>query len=172
VGTFGADSGTPFTVEFGIVNGQFAISTNNAISLLSTPASSTLADNPTYQAALAELPSDHGFTMYVDVKQMVELAAVASAMADMGGSKDASDKCADYSSQEAAQEAFDADPMLNWELDQDFDGQACEDYFATPVAEATPAVDVEQLGAFPAFAMVGYQDGTMVKTSAILLVED
>ncbi|MER3485212.1 MAG: hypothetical protein C4345_03775 [Chloroflexota bacterium] len=171
VGTFGTDSGTPFTVEFGIVNGQFAISTNDAISLLATPASSTLADNPTYQAALAELPSDHGFTMYVDVKQMAELSAVASAMAETGGSKDASEKCADYSSQEAAQEAFDSDPALNWELDQDFDGQACEDYFATPAAEATPPVNVDQLGAFPAFAMVAYQDGNLVKTSAILLVE-
>lgn len=171
VGTFGAASGTPFTVEFGIVNDQFVISTNNALSMLTTPPSDSLAKNPAYQAALAELPSDHGFTMYVDVKQMTALAQAAAAMSQSGGFKDASEKCADYASQDAAQQAFEADPATNWELDQDFDGQACEDYFATASAQATPQISAEQLSKIAAFALVGYQDGTMSKTSSILLIE-
>jgi len=140
--------------------------------MLSTPAIDNLAKNPTYQAALAELPSEHGFTMYVDIKQLATLAEAAAAMEMGGGFKDASEKCSEYASQEAAQEAFDADPATNWELDQDFDGQACEDYFVTEQAQATPEISAEQLSKIAAFAMVGYQDGAMTKTSSILLIEE
>jgi len=174
VGTFGSEGSDQFSVEFGIVNGQFFISTNGAYSLLSTPSADSLADNPTYQAVMAELPSERFSTLYIDIRQLGELSAPASAaLSGMGGPADASDRCAEFASQDEAQAAFDEDPATNWELDQDFDGQACEDYFdSTPEAEASPEIGAEQLEKIPAFALVGYQDGDTYKASGLLLIEE
>ncbi len=44
---------------------------------------------------------------------------------------DASESCADYASQEEAQAAYDAAESDTFDLDQDFDGEVCEDFFAT-----------------------------------------
>ena len=45
------------------------------------------------------------------------------------GIVDASERCGEYADQEEAQIAYDSDPVTNFDLDFDFDGVACDDYF-------------------------------------------
>lgn len=164
----------PIVIEYGIVNGQFVISYNGAIDEVAAGTSDSLAQNATYQAALAALPSEYNGQFYVDLSQIVPIAEAFAAATSSGfETVDASEKCAEYSTQAAAQEAFDADTVLNWELDQDFDGQACEDFFnpATPEA-ATPTAMSGQYDALTALASVTYQKGNMLGVSAILLIEE
>jgi hypothetical protein len=162
----------PQTVEYGVVEGRFFISYNGAIDDYLTGTGSSLADNPSYQAALAELPADHNGILYVDLNQSVAIIEAAIASFSAGFTTlDASEKCAEYSTQAAAQEAFDADPATLWELDQDFDGEACEDFFnpATPAAAATPMA--AQYAALKAFVTVTYERDGMTGVSSLVLIE-
>ncbi len=98
------------------------------------------------------------------------------------GVEDASPDCANYATQEEAQEAYDAGEEGTFDLDQDFDGIVCEDFFgaeATPDAgiriiteEPTDAVAQTDYSAIRAFAMVGYDEGGMRRSSAILYIEE
>jgi hypothetical protein len=165
-------SGTgPITIEYGVVAGQFIISVNDAISSYVAGVDVALADNPSYRAALAALPAEHNAIFYLDLTQLVAIYEATMASLSSGFEfADASEKCAEYSTQAAAQEAFDADPATNWELDQDFDGQACEDFFnpTTPEPAASPAAS--QYAALKAFATVAYERGGMSGTSSLLLI--
>jgi hypothetical protein len=162
----------PQTLEYGVVDGQFFISYNGAIDEYLNGAGTTLADNPTYQAALAELPADHNGMLYLDLNQTV--AIVETAIAAFSASfttPDASEKCATFSTQAAAQEAFDADPSTNWELDQDFDGEACEDFFnpSTPEPVGTPMA--AQYAALKAFVTVTFEQDGKSGVSSLLLIQ-
>jgi hypothetical protein len=160
----------PVTIEYGVVNGKFILSLNDAISEYLAGGSS-LADNPNYKDALAALPSEHNGVFYLDLTQIVPIVQSAiSATTSSFATTDASEKCAAYSTQAAAQEAFDADPATNWELDQDFDGQACEDYFAasSPTPEVSPAAN--QLAALKSLTAVAFERDGMSGTSALLMI--
>jgi len=167
-------SPTPIVIEYGVVNRQFVISYNGAIDELVTDGGDSLAQNATYQAALAALPTEYNGQLYVDLSQIVPLVQQATAAASTSVEfQDASEKCAAYSTQAAAQETFDADPSTNWELDQDFDGQACEDYYTQgDVEAATPVAMSDQYNALTAFASVTYQRDNMLGVSAILLIAE
>jgi len=161
----------PQTLEYGVVNGQFIISYNDAISDYLNGVDASLTDNPTYQAALSELPAEHNGVVYVDAAQVVTIVQAAIASLSAGFSTpDASEKCAEYSTQAAAQDAYDADPATNWELDQDFDGEVCEDYF-NPAAAATASPTASQYSAVKAFASVTYEKDGMSGFSALLLIQ-
>jgi hypothetical protein len=165
--------GAPTTIEYGIVGGQFIISVNDAVSDYVSGVDSALADNPNYQAALAELPAEHNGIFYLDVATVVQLVQEAIAAFSAGmETTDASEKCAEYSTQEAAQEAFDADQATNWELDQDFDGEACEDYFNPSSAESTPSPASDQYAALKTFASVSFERDGMSGVSALLLIQE
>ncbi len=58
---------------------------------------------------------------------------------------DASESCANYATQEEAQAAYDAAESGTFDLDQDFDGEVCEDYFA--IAETGDGTTEESDGA-------------------------
>ncbi|MEA2582997.1 MAG: hypothetical protein QOF33_1082 [Thermomicrobiales bacterium] len=165
--------GAPTTIEYGIVGGQFIISVNDAVSDYVSGVDSALADNPNYQAALAELPAEHNGIFYLDVATVVQLVQEAIAAFSAGmETTDASEKCAEYSTQEAAQEAFDADQATNWELDQDFDGEACEDYFNPSSAEPIPSPASDQYAALKTFASVTFERDGMSGVSALLLIQE
>jgi hypothetical protein len=171
--TFASTGGTnPITIEYGVVNGNFILSLNNAIADYVANSGSSLADNPNFQAAIAELPAEHNGLFYLDLTQIIPLAqAGMAASASSFETADASEKCGQFSSQAAAQEAFDADQATNWELDQDFDGQACEDYFtaATPEAAATPAAN--KYAALKSLTAVAFQRDGMTGVNALLLIQ-
>ncbi len=162
----------PQTIEYGVVEGRFVIGYNGAIDDYINGTGSSLADNPSYQAALAALPADHNGVLYLDLNQTVAIVEAVIASFSAGfATVDASEKCAEYSTQAAAQEAFDADPSMLWELDQDFDGEACEDFFnpATPEAVATPMA--AQYAALKAFVTVTYERDGMSGISSLVLIE-
>jgi hypothetical protein len=163
-------TGTPVTVEYGVVGSQFLLGVNDALNSYTGTVSDPLSANPSYQAALATLPQEHNSVFYLDLGQLIPLAEMLQGTSGIGASEDASEKCGEYATQADAQAALDEDPGTNWELDSDFDGEACEDYFA--VAGATPVTgsfepDLSKIGAF---ASVGYQQDGMVGTSSILII--
>ena len=166
------DSGTlPIKVEYGVVDGELLVGYGNMLQTYVDGPGESLADNPQYQETMALLPADHGVVFYLDLGQIIGL--VESLFGSMGagsGIIDAAPECGPYETQEAAQAAYDENPGGLIDLDQDFDGEACEDFFATdatPAAEATPAAG---FSAIKALATVGYEADGATGTSTILYI--
>jgi len=96
--------------------------------------------------------------------------------------------CGRFGSQADAQAAYDTFAPGSFNLDQDFDGEACEDFYngstaaaATPVTDPsaasspqaeplTPSPDV--LRSFTGLGMVAYEEDGNSRTSSLLLIED
>ncbi|MCA9832518.1 MAG: DUF3352 domain-containing protein [Thermomicrobiales bacterium] len=166
-------SGVPVVIEYGVVNDQLVISVNGAIDDYLAGDSDKLADDANYQAVLAALPSDNVVAIsYVNIEGQVLplLDALVTSLNSSFSTLDNDPACGDYATQQEAQDAYDADSSTLWNLDYDFDGTACEDYFAesTPV-EATPEsfVDVVHI---PAAGSVTWVDDDAVWVSSILLI--
>lgn len=166
-------SGIPVVIEYGIVNDQLVISINGAIDDYLAADSSKLADDANYQAVLAALPSDNVISVsYVNIEGQVLplLDALVASLNSSFSTLDNDPACAEYATQQEAQDAYDADSTTLWNLDYDFDGMACEDYFAdaTPT-EATPEsfTDVVHI---PASGAVTWVDDDAVWVSSILLI--
>jgi hypothetical protein len=116
----------------------------------------------------------------------MEVAAEESDELGLGGTEeipDASESCGDYATQEEAQAAYDAAESGTFDLDQDFDGEVCEDFFAdagtdveeTKAEEAAAPVDAladVDYSAIKAFAVVSYGDGEMQRSSSILYITE
>jgi len=163
------DSSMPnLPVEFGIVNGHFVFGVGKGVDNFVSGATSNLASNDQYKRVMALLPSEHYAVTYIDLKQIVTLA---TAFGGMGGAemRDANAACANFPDQAAAQAAYEADPMTNMDLDQNFNGQACEDFFAAASPEASPVAsgDISNLIAFGETQFV--RNG-MLGSSAIILI--
>jgi hypothetical protein len=170
-------------LEYGVVDDQFVLGNRPGIATFIDGPNNTLAENRQYQRVLATLPTEYNQLAYLDMRQLVpviQLVAgigIASSQAATQPTVDADEACAEFSSQAAAQEAFDADPANNFQLDLDFDGEACEDFFNPP---ATPLPAEETFGpedviladysAIEAFAAVGYEADNLIGQSAILYI--
>lgn len=166
-------TGFPIKVEYGVVAEQFILGFGNSLQDFVDGPDESLADNPQYQAVMATLPEEHGGQAYVDLAQIISVAqgflGATSGLAEM---EDANEACAEYGTQEEAQEAYDQDPGSLIDLDQDFDGQACEDFFATG-ADATPeAAGAPDFSAVRALATVQFEREGMRGTSSILYIEE
>jgi hypothetical protein len=176
------------TLEFGVVNGQLVIGKGEAVDRFADSPSDNLAGNAQFQSVLGTLPADHNSLFYVDLTQAIPLAQAASkessdfSVPGMTGMKDASESCANYASQEEAQAAYDAAEPGTFDLDQDFDGQVCEDYFvaamATPEAAGGSSLQVPgdafanvDYSAIKAFASVAYDENGLRRSSSILYIE-
>jgi Protein of unknown function (DUF3352) len=163
---------TPIIIEYGVVNGQFVLGYGSAVDDYLAGTTTPLSKNADYQKALGELPAQHNGILYLKVGTVVQVGQAASSSLNTSSeTKDASEKCAAYPSQGAAQKAFDADQATNWELDQDFDGQACEDYFAPATAEASPEASAVNYDALKALVSVSFVQGNLAGSSSILLIE-
>ena len=185
--------GAGSTLEFGVVNDYLVVGKGDAVERFAAEPADSLAENTQFQAVMDTLPVEHNGLTYIDLAQAIPLMEVASQESgDMGFGatdqiKDASESCGNYETQEEAQAAYDAAESGTFDLDQDFDGQVCEDYFgsagtASETAAGTPAA---QDGAQPAdalanvdysaikaFASVSYGDGDVQRTSSILYITD
>jgi hypothetical protein len=85
---------------------------------------------------------------------------------------DNDEACGDYATQEEAQTAYEEDEFGLWNLDLDYDGEACEDFFtdsASPMA--SPASMTDQLSIL-SIGSVSYMEGDMYRNSSILLIGD
>ena len=184
---YSMDLGDGMAFEFGVVGDMFVMGTSDAVERFAGADSASLSGETLYQDVMGTLPEDHNSIFFVDLEQAIPLAETASESSDdFGldsgvGFEDASDACADYATKEEAQQAYDAGEPNTFDLDQDFDGEVCEDYFA-PVAAAT-ATDSDDSGsdledslanadysAVKAFAVVGHEEDGLQHASGILYI--
>jgi hypothetical protein len=178
------DSGDGAPAEYGVVDGNFFVfGVGTAIDDFVDGPVDTLADNEQFQEVMDALPSDVNGMVYIDLAQIIPLiesgAATASGSdgSDETTIEDASPDCANYDTQEEAQDAYDAGEEGTFDLDQDFDGTVCEDFFDTGVGAAdVPATDEASsfqtdLSGILAFGLVAYDEGGVRHTSSILLIE-
>ncbi len=165
-----SDSGFSLVVEFGVVGDQFLIGVNEGIETFVTGPDSSLADNEIFQATLAELPGEFSAVSFVNLELAIPLVEETVGATTGASVADADPACGEFTSQEEAQAAYDEDNFENFALDQDFDGTACEDFFAADQAtpEATPsiseAINVQSIGT------VVYQADGASATSTIILI--
>jgi hypothetical protein len=179
-------------LEFGVIGDWLVIGDAGAVARLTGEPGESLADSERFQAALGALPAERHGIAYVDLTQAIPLLEAAEdespefGFDEMAGAEDASESCANFATQEEAQAAYDAAEPETFDLDQDFDGEVCEDYFVADesaedvamsengegAAEDDPFADVD-LSAFEAFASVSHtgEDG-LPRTSAILTIAE
>ena len=137
------------------------------------------------------LPDEYNGLTYIDLAQAIPLMEVAAqeseglGMVGMDEVSDASESCANYATQEEAQAAYDAAESGTFDLDQDFDGEVCEDFFASAEAETDEAASEDEDGddpadaladvdysAIKALAFVSYADGDVQRSSSILYISE
>lgn len=180
--------GSGSALEFGVVGDQFVIGESKAIDRLAGDTGENLASNAQFQAVMDALPVEGNGTFYVDLAQAIPLMETASAQSDefgfdtSGGITDASDTCANYATQEEAQAAYDTAEPDTFDLDQDFDGQVCEDFFAPATGDGASSnsddSEIEEafadadLSAIKAFATVSHNEDGMQRTSSILYIAE
>jgi hypothetical protein len=180
------------TLEFGVVDDNLVFGKGDAVDRFGDAPEDSLTENTQFQAVMDTLPVEYNGLTYIDLAQAIPLMEVAAEESEdigLGGAEeitDASESCADYETQEEAQAAYDAAESGTFDLDQDFDGEVCEDYFdtadtASETDEATededgttPAdalADVDY-SAIKAFALVSYVDGDVQRSSSILYITE
>ena len=156
--------------EFGVLDDQIVAGLGSGIDDYVRGPRQSLAGNEQYQRVMAELPAEHSQIVYVDLGQIVDLVTRLQQQAE-GTVVDAAPACADYPTQARAQEAYGREPLANANLDQDFDGQVCEDFFAAATPGATP-VPVGSYDAIEAFASVTYARDGLPAASSILYIAE
>lgn len=164
------DPAAPISIDYGIVDDELLIGVGDGVDTYIDGPAASLAADASYQETLANLPSEYDGVFFTDLAALSALTTELDGATAGLSTEDASEECAAYDSQSEAQNAYDTNPSTNFELDLDFDGEACEDYFATsdatPVAEAAAEVPVEAL------AMVSYKSDGYAFTSSILTLTD
>jgi hypothetical protein len=183
------DLGDGMAFEFGVVGDMFVMGTGDAVERFAGTDSASLSGDTLYQDVMGTLPEDTNSIFFIDLEQAIPLAETASESSDaLGfdtgvGFEDASDACADYATQEDAQTAYDAGEPDTFDLDQEFDGEVCEDYFAPAAADtsddsADTGSDIEDTltnvdySAVKAFAVVGHEEDGLQHASGILYIAE
>lgn len=167
------DSGTlPVRVEYGVVEGEFLLAFGNLLETYVDGPDETLAENPGYQEVMALLPEEHGAALYVDLSQIIGIVEALFGSFSESGITDASPDCGPYENQIAAQAAYDEDPGGLIDLDQDFDGEACEDFFVSSAATPEVTSEVTGFSAITALATVAFQGDGVTGTSTILYISE
>lgn len=166
------------TIEYGVVNDTVIISFNGGLDTYLNATGDTLAANDQYVKTFDALPNENAVgKAYVNLADLLPvIASTIQSGTTVTSSRiaDADASCGEYNTQADAQAAYDADTANLWKLDMDFDGQACEDFFApaTPAtADATPVSGMSELNVL-SFGQVTYIDGDMTRTNGIILIGD
>lgn len=188
---YSMDTGDGVAIEFGVVGDMFVLGTGDAVERFAGADTTSLGGSTLYQSVMSTLPEETNSIFFLDLEQAIPLAETASESSDEfgfdtgSGFLDASDACADYASAEDAQAAYDAGEPNTFDLDQDFDGTVCEDYFAetNTVAEIEAeddlsSGDIEETlanadySAIQAFAVVGHEEDGLQHASGILYIAE
>ncbi|HEV2073051.1 MAG TPA: DUF3352 domain-containing protein, partial [Thermomicrobiales bacterium] len=164
--------GFSVVLEYGVVDGQLLIGVNNGIDNYLDGTTDTLARDPNFQQTMSALPQENivgvQYLSLAKLLPMIEEAAMGVSASTSVLDNDMA--CGEYATQEEAQAAYDADSIGLWNLDLDYDGMACEDFFtvaASPVA--SPASVSENLN-LVSLGTVSYTEEDTYKTSTLLLV--
>jgi hypothetical protein len=178
------------TLEFGVVDDNLVIGKGDAVDRFGESPADSLAENTQFQSVMDTLPAEYNGLTYIDLAQAIPLMQTAAQESEdlgIGGTDeitDASESCANYATQEEAQAAYDAAESGTFDLDQDFDGEVCEDFFNSAegaasatdeagdedsAAQADAFADVDY-SAIKAFASVAHDDGDLHRSSSILYI--
>lgn len=160
------------TLEYGVVDGQLLIGLNNGIDSYLDGSTTRLADDPVYEQTMSVLPQDNIVgVQFLNLQRLMPLIEeAATSLSSSMDVVDADEACADYATQEEAQAAYDEDPIGLWNLDLNFNGDACEDFFnAGDTPEASPESATESLNLL-AVGTVAHTDGDIYRTSTVLLI--
>lgn len=134
-----SDSGINTTVDFGVVGDDLVIGVGSGVNDYANGAESPMSQDPNFTAVMEHMPSEYGSLTYVNMPAVLQL--VIGVSGSMGSSTDADPSCGEYATQADAQAAYDEDQFENYQLDQDFDGEACEDFFGAPAASPAAAAN-------------------------------
>lgn len=164
--------GTDGVIEWAVINGELLFGVNDGIDTYLDGAAAPLAEEPVYQQTIAALPStDLVGIQFVNLDRTIPM--IEEAVMSMESSFEVLDNdeaCGDYATQAEAQEAYDADEFELWNLDLDYDGEACEDFFNAPASPmASPESMTEDLQIL-SLGSVSYVEGDMYRSSSILLI--
>jgi hypothetical protein len=135
-----SESGVAESVEFGVVDEDLVIGVGTGMTDYADGAENPMSQDPNFTAVMEHLPGEYGSLTYVNMPVLLELVMGFSDSMAMS-TTDADPSCGEFASQEDAQAAYDADQFENYQLDQDFDGEACEDYFGAAAASPAAAVN-------------------------------
>lgn len=166
--------GVPMYLEWAVVDGEFLVGINDGIENYLNGSGEMLADDPIYQQTMAALPSsDVAGIAFINLDRTIPMIEEAVMTMETSMSVvDNDEACGDYATQEEAQAAYDEDEFGLWNLDLDYDGEACEDFFSDAASPmASPASMTENLSIL-SIGSVSYVDGDMYRTSSILLIGD
>lgn len=163
------EGGEPIVIEYGIIDGQFVLGYGDGVDTYIAGTDTSLADNEDYQTALGALPSNYDGVLYVNVPAAMALSE-SSSMSDQSAFVDSPELCGQYQTQDEAQVAYDADPVANFEMDWDFDGIACEDFFVAATPDASPVAEATDTP-IRSFAGVSYEEDGLGRTSSILVID-
>ena len=164
-----SSTGLPIVLELGVVNDQLIVGLGNGLDSFVSGPEESLAESENYQAVMGELPQEYTSVGYVNLEAVISLVEEASGSLS-GQVADADPACGEFDTQEEAQAAYDEDSFENFALDQDFDGTACEDFFApgTPVA----AEGTSQFSNIKSIATVAFVQDDVTGTSTLLHIAD
>lgn len=186
-------------VEYGFIGETMVVGLGEAVDAYAGGPESPLAGSESFDVIMSALPEATTGLMYIDLEQAIPLLNTAAdetgvddLAADITGasdeaslgaqpadtrSGDAHPDCAQFASQAEAQAAYDAFAPGTFQLDEDFDGEACEDFFTlddevivTP--DPVPGVAVTEMTSFSAFGMVAFDEDGNSRTSSLLLVTE
>lgn len=160
------DESLPMVLEAGVVDGQLLIGLNNGIDDYVDGPASTLADDPNFQAVFSNLPSDYSNAFFLNVPKLAPMIESFATSMDSSSTPDNDPKCGDYATQEEAQAAY--DDTFDFDLDQDFDGEACEDFF-NPTPEASPASVTASLNILGVGAVTYDVDGSIGQSMIVAI---
>lgn len=164
--------GFPVVLEYGVINGQLFVGINNGIEDYLDGSTETLVDDPNFQKTMAALPQENVVGLqYLNLAKLLPMIEeAAQSVSESTSVLDNDPACGDYATQEEAQAAYDQDPVGLWNLDLDYDGMACEDYFAATASPVASPVSVTENLNLLSIGTVSYTEGDTYKTSTVLLV--
>ncbi len=181
--------GSTTDVQYGVVGDELVVGVGTALLDYVLGSTETLSENPLFQEALTYLPEPQTGLFYVNTPEVLNIGAMfasllmVDAFSDFStgstsvdidsGIVDAAERCEAFVDQAEAQAAYEADPITNFDLDFDFDGVACDDFFTEVSVSsdepAAPSIDDLNIGAL---ASVSYLDGNIVRIAGILVVPE
>ncbi|MGI8475338.1 MAG: DUF3352 domain-containing protein, partial [Thermomicrobiales bacterium] len=156
------DPAAPITIDYGVLKDRFVLGVGDGATTFGKGVSNSLADSTTFKAALAELPTEYDGVFYANLQQILGLTNSLSSLGTGGSQQDANADCGKYPDQAAAQKAHDADPISNVNLDQNFNGKACEDFYVSATPEASPIASA--YSALSSSATVSFKSGGLART--------
>jgi hypothetical protein len=166
-----SDTGVAESVDFGVIGEDLVIGIGTGVDDYANGPASPMSADPNFNAVMEHLPSEYGSLTYVNMPVLLDVVmGFSDSISGQMDMTDADPSCGEYASQAEAQAAYDEDQFENYQLDQDFDGEACEDYFGGGTPAASPAATAHPYANILGMATVTtLEDGVYGSTTFLLI---